>query len=306
MPRLNFDNRLFDRALEAGAQDFTGLKFVGTKVSGQHRVVEVQARDKSREFIASRLLVGADGANSVVRTALKATPSTAKHRGIAMRAYAKSDAFDVGGSEGPRMIFSFTRELLPSYAWLFPTGRGIVNIGVGGPVLEIQKTGQNLRSLIAAFANQIRSQGVALEEPYALQAHHLPHFGEIPNLAYSRAALIGDAASMINPFSGEGISYGMNAAARLVEMLPDNISDPEILDGALVRFQQDFHHTYRAHMASTLFMHRLMRWPYWAKLSIDAAGRDPAVLHDAIDLLFGFGRVRATTSMRILRAWAIR
>jgi menaquinone-9 beta-reductase len=301
VPRRDFDNRIFDSALKANVADFTGRKFIRSSISDGLRTVELQDRDHRRSVITARLLIGADGANSVVRRALGAQPSAARHTGIAMRAYARSDDFNLGGSQGPRMLFSFSRELLPSYAWLFPTGKGVVNIGAGGPLTEIRRTHQDLRQLVATYTSQIRAQGIDIGEPYDHRAHHLPHFGGMPQLAHPRSVLIGDAASMINPFSGEGIAYGMTAAVRLIESLPDDLTTGPALQDALTRFERDFRRTYRTHIQSTLVLHRLMRSPYWAKLFIGAAEQDPTVLRDAIELLFGFGRARALTAVRILR-----
>ena len=301
VPRRDFDKRLVDCALKQNAADLTGRKFVRTDVSDGLRTVELAGQDDRPSVITARLLIGADGANSVVRRALGVPTSSPRHTGIAMRAYARSDDFNLDGPQGPRMLFSFSRELLPSYAWLFPTGRGIVNIGAGGPLTEIRKTHRNLRELVATYTSQVRAMGIDIGEPYDHRAHHLPHFGGMPRLTHPRSVLIGDAASMINPFSGEGIAYGMTAAARLVEALPGNLADGRAVQHSLTRFERDFRRTYRAHIKSTLVLHRLMRSPYWAKLFIGAAEQDPTVLRDAIELLFGFGRARVLTAMRILR-----
>jgi geranylgeranyl reductase family protein len=301
IPRADFDNRLFDQAIKAGATDFTGMKVVGTTMDADTRTVELRAPGGEPQQIRARLLAGADGANSVVRRALGVPASTARQAGLAVRAYARTSDFDPSGSQGPRMLFSFSRDLLPSYAWLFPTGRGIVNIGVGGPLAEIRRTHQELRQTLARFADQVRAEGITLGEPYDLRGHHLPHFGGLPQLAHPRAVLIGDAASMINPFSGEGISYGITAAARLAVALPADLSDPRALQAALADFERGFHRAYNGHMRSTLLLHRLMARPFWARLFISAAARDQVVLRDAIELLFGFGQVHITTALRILR-----
>lgn len=300
VPRRDFDARLFGRAIAQGASDFTGHKFLRTG-TGHLRTLDLQAADRTPSRITARLLVGADGANSVTRRALGVPASSPRHTGLAMRAYARSDAFDPGAEPGPRMYFSFERQLLPSYAWLFPTGQNIVNIGAGGPLTEIRRTHQDLRQLIAAYAGQFRAQGISLGAPYAYRAHHLPHFGGMPKLSHPRAVLIGDAASMINPFSGEGIAYGMDSAARLIGTLPDDLGSGPRVQQALAMWEHDWRRTYRAHMASTLLLHRLMRYPAWARLFIDAASRDRAVLQDAVALLFGAGRAHLGTAARILR-----
>ena len=75
MPRICFDKRLFDRAIGAGAHDYSGMKFAGTEISGGLRMVTLQGKDESQRRIAAHLLVGTDGANSVVRRALGVAPS---------------------------------------------------------------------------------------------------------------------------------------------------------------------------------------------------------------------------------------
>ena len=221
---------------------------------------------------------------------------------IALRAYADSEDFSPGGAVGPRLIFEFSRELLPSYGWVFPTGDGVVNIGVGGPLREIQKRGQDIKALLAVFTRQIRDRGIRIGPLRDQRAHHLPLVGAMPALTYPRAALIGDAASMINPVSGEGIAYAVTAAARLIEALPQDLGDSAALTSALARFERDFRLTYRSHFLSSRVAHRLMCNPYWASMMVRSAQRDPQVLRDAIDLLFGFGRIHATTAARIIRS----
>jgi triacylglycerol lipase len=107
--------------------------------------------------------------------------------------------------------------------------------------------------------------------------------------------------SMINPLSGEGISYGIASARELMRWLPDSLDDGAAVTVALRSFDRWFRHAHRVHFFSCVVAHRLMGNPWWAKHMIRAADRDPLVFQDALQLLFGKGRIHARTVWRILR-----
>jgi geranylgeranyl reductase family protein len=299
VPRAEFDQRLRSAALEAGAVDLAGHKLLDTGPASGHRWATLRRGDETVHLRAS-LVVGADGAYSTVRRLLGVPRNRQRHMAIAMRAYAKTDAFDPGGALGPRMVFEFSRALLPAYGWIFPTGRGLVNVGVGLPVAHVRRPGYDLRTLLDSFVDGCRARGIDVGTPYRHRAHHLPTAGAMPRLVHERAVLVGDAASMINPFSGEGIAYAMSAAHRLVEALPTDLSRG--LDGGLREYERQFRRAHRAHVASVVVAARLLASPWCATRVIRAARRDPRVLGDAVEMLFGLGRFRASTALRILRS----
>jgi geranylgeranyl reductase family protein len=302
VPRLEFDQRLHTAALQAGADDLSGWKLTATALCPRYRSVRLRRAGGEEELaVQARLVVGADGAYSVLRRALGVAPSAPRHTGIALRAYAATDAFDPGGRVEPRLWFEFHRQLLPAYGWVFPTGRGLVNLGVGVPLRVLRRRHQQLRNLLGAFVQGVRERGVGIGDPYGLRAHLLPHAGGLPRLAHARAVLIGDAASMINPLSGEGIVYGMAAAASVTAGLPGDLGDGAALGDALAGFERHFRHTYRRHLVSCLAAQQLLRSPRWTSLVVNAAGHDQRVLRDTIDLLFGVGHLRPRTVARILR-----
>ncbi|HEY3871356.1 MAG TPA: geranylgeranyl reductase family protein [Actinocrinis sp.] len=307
--RLDLDGRLVREAFRAGAADFTGMRFKSMHVTPDARLVEVRAADGTEHTISARLVVGADGAYSPVRKALTAgtddNGAKKKHLSLAMRAYAESEDFRPGGAFGPRLLFEFGRDLLPNYAWLFPLDDGRVNLGVGGPLEVLQRRGDDLKVLMAMFADKLRDRGIALGELHDQRAHHLPHIGGLPKLTYPRAVLIGDAASMINPVSGEGIAYAVTAAEQLVSTLPSSLNEAAQLAAALARFESDFRRRYRAHFVSSRVSLRMLRSQRWASMLLRAAQRDPQMLQDGVELLFGFGRIRASTVLRVLRSGLI-
>jgi flavin-dependent dehydrogenase len=147
----------------------------------------------------------------------------------------------------------------------------------------------------------MRNAGISIGELRDRHGHQLPHVAGLPQLAHPSAVLIGDAASMINPVSGEGIAYGITAAAELVAALPVDLSGPK-LQPALDRFENEFRAKYRAHFWSSRAVLRMLRYPVSARTLVRSMQRDPAVLSDAIGMLFGFGAFRLVTAVRVLRS----
>lgn len=302
VPRTRFDARLRDAALAAGAVDLAGNRFVATGCDRESRWFTLRGADGERR-LRTRLLVGADGAYSTVRRSLGLAMNGPRHNGIAMRAYATTDAFDAPAPAGfGRLVFDLGRDLLPAYGWVFPTSKsGVVNVGVGIDLDEMRRRDIKLRQLLDRFVVTNKDRGILLEEPHSYRSHHLPHAAAIPKLAHPRAVLIGDAASMINSVSGEGIGYGLAAAEDLVGCLPAGLTDARSVEQGLALFESTFRGATRLHFLSCAVAHRLLRYPRWASFIIKAAEKDPHVLEGVVEMLFGTGRIKLGTTARILR-----
>jgi len=304
IPRIVFDQRLFLRALAEGAEDFQGHRFTGMRLLPDRREIDLRTTDGTKVTIQTRLVVGADGAYSAVRKDLDPpAPKQAKaHTLLAMRAYAESRDFLPGTELGPRLLFEFTRDLLPSYGWIFPADGGRINIGVGGPIPILHKRGIDLKTQIHVFAEQMRERGIDIGELRDVRAHQLPHVAGLARLSHPRAVLLGDAASMINPVSGEGIAYAVTAACQLARTLPDDLEDASTLQVSLENFERAFRRHHRAHFASIRISSAMLHSKTWAAVLLNAAQRDPKVLEDGVNLLFGFGHIHAGTLARIARS----
>lgn len=288
VPRERFDHQLFSAALNAGAADFSRHKLVGifTGESGDGRVAAthrgLMLRGGGGETVLRcRLLVGADGPYSVVRRVLSVPAHPARHTGIAMRAYAElADRFDV------RLIFDFHREVLPGYGWIFPDGKGMINIGIGLPLTEVRRRDLNIRAMLESFAASSRRRGVPLGRLHRHRSHHLPLAATIPRLTYDRAVLVGDSAAMINPMSGEGIVYAMTSAVELAQRLPMDMSDSGRLGISLTDYATWYRSMYHRHMRLNFMMSKIFSRPSIADRVIRRLHENPETMRLAVKLLF--------------------
>ena len=186
--RCRLDAFLVERAVAAGAElhERDAVKGVETCAEG----VSVRT---ARGVYRGRVLIGADGANGVVARA----GGLDGPRDLAV-AFEGNIPFPEGLPPPWRETIGLDLGAIPGgYGWLFPKGDH-VNVGVGG----WKYTGPTLRARLDRLT---RHYGLAPERLTALRGHHLPVRRRGARIARGRVALVGDAAGLVDPISGEGI-----------------------------------------------------------------------------------------------------
>jgi geranylgeranyl reductase family protein len=191
VPRRVLDARLVDAAVAAGAE--LRLERVRSLTdTGAHVVVNGRYR--------ARAVIGADGANSSVRRLAGLPMHRLRDLAIAVRGYAAAPDGE------PEQYIGWVADGWPAYAWSFGLGGptpGRANVGFG---LLRSRFGGDRRELHGRLVQVL--PGLELE-PGSLRAHHLPLATARPQAGRGRVLLAGDAASLINPLSGEGIYYAL-------------------------------------------------------------------------------------------------
>ncbi|GAA2548792.1 geranylgeranyl reductase family protein [Winogradskya consettensis] len=184
IPRLVFDELLVEAAIAHGVE------------LGRHSVRELR-HDRGDVVldgrIRARVVIGADGAGSVVRRWLGHPVNPPGHLAIAIRGY--------GPATGGEQLIRTTGARWPAYAWSFPLGDGTANIGYG----EVLRG----RALTKAYLTGRLADLLPGSVPTGMRAHHLPLSTHRPAPARGPVLLAGDALSLINPFTGEGIFYAV-------------------------------------------------------------------------------------------------
>ena len=110
------------------------------------------------------------------------------------------------------------------YGWIFPKGDH-VNVGVGGNEAEGPKLRTELQRMCKTY-------GIDPDSATATRGYRLPMRAAGTTLARGTTAVIGDAAGLVDPFSGDGMYEAFYSAKLVSEAALDVLAGrAENLDG---------------------------------------------------------------------------
>ena len=161
---------------------------------------------------------------------IKAQGSGLKAQGSGLKAQGESSSDELLNS----VEFYFLKSVLPGYLWIFPLPDGGANVGLGIRTDIMKKKRINLKkALFAAISDtpELKERFKDAEQTGSVQAWGLPLGSKRRSLSGNRYLLAGDAASLIDPFTGEGIGNALNsgfhASEHLAECFQQNRFDSE-------------------------------------------------------------------------------
>ena len=186
--RSRLDQYLVGQAAAAGAEFRDGARVTAVEADDRGVVATV-----SGERIAAAVLIGADGANGIVAR-LSRLAEEVEH-GVALEGNIALRHVDEARFRG-RLIIHLAA-VPGGYSWVFPKGDH-VNVGVGGWGGEGPRLRAHLDRLCAAH-------GLPTEHLEAVRGHRLPMRRAGARLSRGRIALVGDAAGLVDPLTGDGM-----------------------------------------------------------------------------------------------------
>jgi geranylgeranyl reductase family protein len=275
VPRTVFDARLVAAAVAAGAELRRHIV---------RRVVERGDGVLLDDAFTARAVVGADGAGSVVRRALGHPINPERHLALAIRGYAPAR------SGPPEQLIVTSAARWPAYAWSFPIGDGRANVGYGEVLRGEPLSRAHLLDRLAALLPDA-------DPATDLRAHHLPLSTHRPPPGRGRTVLAGDALSLINPFTGEGIFYALLSGAlagAAAARCPDRAAD---------RYAASLRRRLGTHLRHSSTAAWLARRRRVVDAAVRAARRDDRVFRAVVELGLGDGRLDARTLAAI--GWAL-
>jgi geranylgeranyl reductase family protein len=202
--RENFDALLVRQAVQAGARLLDGSAFKG--LADQGETVQVETTSGA---LAARFVVGADGAHSPVAKSLdliqKQSYILAIHSEvpISLFPWLEQDMIHIDWGSHKR-----------GYAYLFPK-RNTLSIGAGGFGISPTLIKNYQRAFLETYSQKEETQ------PFSTAGYILPLRRKRRAIQKGSCLLLGDAAGLVDPFTGEGIYCAVRSAQIAAPVLAE-------------------------------------------------------------------------------------
>jgi geranylgeranyl reductase family protein len=209
--RIHFDNFMVDELKRSpNVQLFEGVSIDKYSLEEDGYTV----RNAAGDFVVkAKLLIVANGAHSSFTKDVAGIRMEPKYYAAGIRAYYKG----VKGTHADSFIeLHFLKNLLPGYLWIFPLPNGEANVGMDMLSDAVRDRKVNLKQLLTdtlkqdpIFAERFRDA----EMTSSLDGYGLPLGSKKRRLSGNHYMLVGDAAYIIDPFTGEGIGNAIYSGA---------------------------------------------------------------------------------------------
>ena len=239
-PRYLLDDILRRQAIHHGAQFAGETKVIDIQ---QHRsgVTVIAKQQRQEVHFEAKIAIIATGAslNLLKKTGfIETMPAPI----IAARAYYEgvrgiSDSFD----------FHFDGVGLPGYGWIFPLGEGRANIGVCYMPGNKTRTPKNIKKMLRDFVELPSFHSMLSSATPTTEFKSYPIRTDFSTVRtyHGRTILIGEAAGLVNPLTGEGIDNALECGKIAAQYVEGWLKDDDFSEMRLAEYDQALRDQYQ-------------------------------------------------------------
>jgi len=274
--RKNFDTFLFNEAKKAVTSTLENFTVTDLIVEdGVVRGIKGRENRNNKElYYYGNLVFGADGYKSIVARKRNLYEHDPKHWVVALRCYYKNvtDLTD-------QIELHYVDQVIPGYFWIFPLENGYANVGIGMLHEYIKRRNVDLKKTLEDtiaseyFRNRFK-HAEPMEKPIGW---NLP-VGSKRRKSYGDGfLLLGDAAGLIDPFTGEGIGNAMYSAKIAVQTAVKALSNKDFSQKFLSRYEDQLWDTIGDELGVSSKLQKIGRSRFLLNLVINKAAKSAEV-----------------------------
>lgn len=231
---------------------------------------EIIVTTKDGQEMAADMVVGADGAHSVIAK-LCGREVDKQHYSAGLRQYWKGVK---GFEEGNPIELHFYKNTLPGYLWVFALPNGWANVGIGIRSDVVSRKKLNIKTLMHELITThplLKNRFAHAEPVEEPKGYGLPLGSKKVPVSGERFILVGDAASLIDPFTGEGIGNAMIsgrvAAAHITSCIQQNRFDAAFQKG----YDMALYAKLNGELQTSYQLQKMLNYPWIFNLIVNKA-----------------------------------
>jgi len=284
--RIEFDHALIRHCVAGGVELREDVTVARVEVLAEG----VRLTSTAGEVFEAKLLIGADGVNSLVAVQTGLRGPWPHHR----------LAID-GTEESPQTALSVDRDTMYvyygrggayGYGYLFPKATH-VNFGIGYRLDSMHKHFKEKPAVLhEEFLDKLKERGVieGASQPENFHPWVLPVGGPMERLSTDRVLVTGDAAGFVNGFTAEGIYYAMVSGELAGKAALAALGEGDLSAASLKRYDRACEAELGYELRKSVeLQERLMRDPKLIDSAVRFAKRSPAARRLLCE--YGVGRL---------------
>jgi flavin-dependent dehydrogenase len=182
----------------------------------------------------------------------------------------------------------FIKGFLPGYLWIFPLPNGMANVGAGMLSSHVAKKNVNIRKqMLDAIQHHpdLSKRFKHAELQGKIMGWGLPLGSKRSVLSGDNFMLTGDAGSLIDPFTGEGISNAMFSGMAAAETALKAIQANDFSTALLRSFDKRVYDRLGSELQISRRLQQLCRYPLLFNMVVNKASKNKA-FRDTISCMF--------------------